>query len=145
MFAHALLLLGITPHEINANGHPDVVARSDTGTVRFEVEAWIVSPKVRPLDTDNLDAIRPAASGDAGYFAVLDCSSALQWIVVGYDALRWRRAEPVSLASLEALCETRLSNTMTDKFCTLVRRNSGRIRSLTFPLLSSWALRGQAV
>ena len=59
--------------QINSQGHPDIVAETESGLMRIEVEADIYGYRARALTEEDLDGMEPRSATDKGYFALVLC------------------------------------------------------------------------
>ena len=141
--AHVLLRLGARVLKINSQGHPDIVADTERGFIRIEVEADIHGSRPRVLTEEDLDGIAPREATDKGYFALALCGPYPRWLLVDHSRLRRRRGTPASPAILQGLSDTEASERWTTEFITLLLTHCPHLRAYSFSFLVRRALEGR--
>lgn len=142
--ASVLVRMGAKVIEVNNQGHPDVIARSEGGFIRAEVEADLGSDHDRRLTADDLAAIRPRGPLDRGYFAVAMSARFPRWLIVPYERLKLRSV-PASPAVMMALSDRIVSAAWTSELVSMLIRNQTRLPSLTYENLRRMALDGTEI
>lgn len=142
LLAHVFMRLGGVVVELNSQGHPDLVINLD-GRFPVEVEAAPASVRSHTLKIEDIDSVKGMTK--PGYLAVLDCALPVAWIMLGHGRLKRQGPGPVSLVTLRAMAEARLSRLCTEEFIKLIGNVQDRILNLTFHLLRERALRGQGL
>lgn len=147
LFAHVLLRLGGVIVEIKAQGHPDIIAGMSRQTLLIQVKSILPSRRHRryTLGTQDLEGIHPPDLGYQGLLALLDCAPPVSWIVVDYHRLCKLGRNPVSLVTLRAMADRQLSLRCTEEFVKLISIHGERLGNLTFHVLRSRALQGEAL
>jgi len=140
--AHVLLRLGAEVVEFNAQGHPDLVVDLDVRTL-IEVEAAPALARSHTIKIEDIEAIHAAQT--SGYLALLDCAIPVAWIMLAHEKLDRQGPGPISLVTLRAMSDTKLSRPCTEEFLKLIADNRHRLLNLTFHLMRERALRGQAL
>src|SRR5207249_2368289 len=119
-------------------GHPDVMARIGGRTLRIQVKATGQSSFA--LSQEDLEGIRPRASEEEGYLAVLDLGPPVAWTCVPYARARVLVGRTVPLAMLKAMDEVQFSSQCTDIFVDSVLEHRASIEAFTFSLVRRRAL-----
>lgn len=144
LMAHVLLRCGCEILAVNAQGHPDILAR--LGDTRLLVQVKSTAHRGAnanfELGAEDLQGITPR-SHEAGYLAVLDCAEPVSWILVRHDRLRPFLGRPVHLATLRAESDVPLSADCTEAFLEIMSSSGARLRNVGFAILASRALRGR--
>lgn len=141
--AHVLSRLGARVLEVNSQGHPDIVAETDRGLMRIEVEADMQGSRARALTEEDLDGIAPRSPTDKGYFALALCGPYPRWLLIDYSRLRRRYGTPASPAILQALSDAEVSKRWTAEFTTLLITHCGHLPAFSFDFLTRRALEGR--
>jgi hypothetical protein len=141
--AHVLLRLGAQVLEVNSQGHPDIVAETERGSIRVEVEADIHGSRPRLLTIEDLDGIAPQKTIDKGYFALALCGPYPQWLLVEHSRLLRRHGTPASPAILKALSDAEASEQWTSEFIKLLLTHCQHLPVYSFDLLARRALEGR--
>jgi hypothetical protein len=141
--AHVLLRLGARVLKVNSQGHPDIVAETDRGSIRVEVEANIRGSRPRLLTKEDLDGIAPRKTIDKGYFALALCGPYPQWLLVEHSRLRRRHDTPASPAILKGLSDVEASEQWTSEFIKLLLTHCRHLPAYSFDLLVRRALEGR--
>ena len=141
-FAHVLMLLGAEIIELNAQGHPDIVATLDSHTVFVEVEASHSVSGRHVIKIEDIESIRPKLSGDSGYLAVLDAAVPVRWALLEYKRLRLHGPSALRLASMHAVAHQHFSQECTATFIAMVLENEQALANLSFHLLADRVRRG---
>ncbi|MFB0557298.1 MAG: hypothetical protein ACETVW_05530 [Dehalococcoidia bacterium] len=141
--AHVLLRLGAQVLEVNSQGHPDIVAATERGSIRIEVEADIRGSRPRLLTKEDLESIAPRRTTDKGYFALALCGPYPQWLLVEYSRLSRRYDTPASPAILRALSDEEASEQWTSEFIKLLLTHCQHLPAYSFDLLARRALEGR--
>lgn len=144
LFAH--VLIGKTGRiiDIKPQGQPDIIAELGTRKLLFQVKA-VYAKTCREGFTasiKDLQGIKPRNKGETGYMTVLECVAPISWILIDYSKIV-RQKFPLSIVSLRALADMRLSVEFTEEFVKLIIRNRLRLRDLNFHILCSRALKGE--
>ena len=143
--AHVLLRIGARVLEVNSQGHPDIIAETDKGLIRIEVEADIHGSRARALTEEVLDGMEPRSAADKGYFALALCGPYPRWLLVDYSPLRRRHGTPASPAILQALSDAEDSERWTAEFITLLVTHCRHLPAFSFDFLARRALEGRAL
>lgn len=141
--AHVVLRLGARVLQINSQGHPDIVAETERGFVRIEVEADIYAHRARVLSQGDLDGIAPRSTTDKGYFALAMCGPYPSWLLVDYPQLRRRHKTPALPAILRTLADAETSKHWTDEFKRLLVIRCHRLPVFSYDFLVRRALEGK--
>lgn len=147
LFAYVIAGLGAGIQEINAQGHPDIMASWEGKTALIQVKSLLHRlPDHRyTLTLEDLRGITPQTGDQIGYLALLDCGTPAEWIVVEEGRLRSHLGNPVHTVTLRADSDKTLSRLCTDEFNQVIASFEGRLADMTFALLCKRALeRSQA-
>ena len=140
--AHVLLRLNCRIEEINASGHPDIIATRGMDELRFEIEAEVTGSRPRQLTQDDFSSLFELPSA-VGYFALAVSFPTPRWIVVPADRLKHRK--PSSNVLLEALSDKDFSDAWTSEYVNLLNEECGRVRRYSFRELCARALAGRGL
>jgi hypothetical protein len=141
--AHVLLRLGARVLQINSQGHPDIVAETERGFIRFEVEADLHGARARIPTEEDLDGIAPRGVTDKGYFALALCGPYPRWFLVDYIHLRRRHGNPASPAIIQAISDAQVSEQWTTEFIALILAHRQHLQVYSFDFLVRRALEGK--
>ena len=142
--AHILLAMGLFITEVKSSGHPDIVAQSERGSVRVEVEADTRGIGVHLPDPDDLLALLPKSQNDSGFFAVAICSPLPKWIIIDSYKLIDRKTK-LSLPLLDALRNLEQSKAWSSIFEKIVLNNANQISNYTFDWLARQAIQQRCI
>jgi hypothetical protein len=145
LFAHVLMRLGAEIVDLNAQGHPDVVAVLDSRRLLLEVEAIHSVNRKHAVKIEDIEAIRPTMPGDAGYLAVLDGAIPVRWALLEYEKLRLHGPSELPLGTIHALADRQLSEQCTANLIAMVLDNEHVLENLSFHLLAARACRGEHI
>ena len=137
--AHVLLGQGNRIIAVNNSGHPDIIASSENVIIRVEVEADIRGTGEHLPKEADLEALKPLAPTDKGYFAILVCSPFPKWIVVDSSKFTGRRYK-LSLSLLDVLCNKTQTNEWNDLFLKFIDAQGEHLGDYSFQWLSQKAL-----
>lgn len=140
--AHILLRLGHNILEVNRVGHPDIVSVKEGVEFRFEVEAEVRGHRKRMLEA--ADFVGLTATDSVGYFALAVSFPRPYWVVVPIGELIDRGADAGN-ATLEALCDTRLSDAWTQEHLGLLAKSCRVVRERSFEQLVRRAKEGRMI
>jgi len=145
--AHVIMRIGGKIIDIKSQGHPDIIASLSGKTLLVQVKSVHSKSRRRKflVSTDDLKGICPKNPATIGYLAILDCTMPPLWIIVNYDKIKRQALIPLSLVTLRAMADTRLSHECTDEFVKLIKNHQSNLHSLYFHVLCSRALRGEAL
>ena len=142
---HVLLRLGFQILQINAAGHPDILARNQQGLVRLEIEADMFGCRARELTLADLLAIAPQGVLEKGYFAVALCGPYPRWAIVDSTVLHRRFGNPASPAILQALRDVKMSDAWTTEFINLLASQGEHLLTFSYEFLVQRALADRPV
>jgi len=142
--AHLLMAQGLKIVGVYSQGHPDIVAVGDQGTMRFEIEANTSGVGSHQLTAADLGSLKPITPTDQGFFGVAICAHYPRWLIINQARLS-ARTGPAPLPVLEALSELDLSERWTRLFRQLITRHCEHLYAYSFELLSEWARSGRGL
>lgn len=141
--AHILLRLGARVLHIHTQGHPDIVAETENGYLRIEVEAAVYGQRARALTKEDLVGIAPHSATDKGYFALAVCSPCPHWLLIDYLRILRRHGTPASPPILRGLADAATSKHWTDEFRKLLIARCRHLSLYTYDFLVHRALEGR--
>jgi len=146
VFAHVLIRLGGEVREVNAQGHPDILARMSDHCLKVQVKTALHSTTSRQFELaeGDLTGIQ-SGSGNRGYLAVLDCAPPVAWLLVPEARMRSSVGRAVHIATLQAERDAAFSEDCTECFLDLLAVLGPRLPNLTYRLLAKRALRGEGL
>jgi len=146
-FAHVIMRIGGKIIDIKPQGHPDLIASLGGKTLLLQVKS--VHSKSRRLQflvgADDLEGIHPHNPTTIGYLAILDCTMPPSWIMIDYERIKRHTLNPISVVTLRALADTKLSQQCTEEFVRLIISHQSNLDSLYFHVLCNRALRGEGL
>ena len=137
--AHVLLAMGLCIAEVNSSGHPDIVAQSEHGIVRVEVETDTRGIGTHLPEPDDFAALAARSQGDSGFFAVLICSPFPKWIILDSYKLENRKTK-LPLPLLDALRNKEQSREWSKLFLEIILENQSQLRNYSFEWLVRLAI-----
>ncbi len=137
--AHILLAMGFCITEVNSSGHPDIVAQSEQGIIKVEVEADTRGIAVHLPEPADFLALSVRSPGDLGYFAILICSPLPKWIIIDSYKLKGRKTK-LALPLLDALRNKEQSRIWSSLFVQLVLENRNHLSDYSFEWLARLAI-----
>ena len=145
--AHVLMRLGGGIIDIKPQGHPDITARLGGKTLLIQVKAVQARSRRRGfvVGANDLEGIHPHDRTSIGYLSILDCALPVSWVLVDYERLRRQALSPISLVTLHAMADSRLSLECTEEFVKLILAYQSTLHNLTFHILCSRSLRGEVL
>lgn len=145
--AHVFLRLGGRIVDIKPQGHPDITASLGGKTLLLQVKAVHARSMRRGfvVKADDLEGIHPLDRTSIGYLAILDCTPPVSWAFVDYQKLCRQGLRPIHMVTLHAMADRKLSLECTEEFVKLVANCQESLPNLTFHILSSRALKGNAL
>jgi len=138
LLAESLARMGAGVDAVARIGHPDVTARIGGRALRIQSKA--TGQRSFALSAEDLEGIRPRASDQEGYIAVLDLGPPAAWICVRHARAQTLVGRTVPLAMLKAMDDAQFSSQCTDVFVDLVLDNRASIEAFTFSLVRRRAL-----
>jgi hypothetical protein len=145
--AHVIIRIGGKIIDIKPQGHPDIIASLGGKTLLLQVKSVHSKSRRREflVSTDDLEGIRPHDLTTIGYLAILDCTMPPSWIMVNYEKIKKQALSPVSLVTLRAMADTKISYECTEEFVKLIANHQSNLHSLYFHVLCNRALKGEAL
>jgi hypothetical protein len=143
LFAHVLAKLGAVILEVNAQGHPDIKARTADTLLLVQVKSSKHSgPLSFQLSSADIAGI-PSGERTKGYLAFLDCAEPVSWILLEASVARQFLNRCMPIPALRAARDEQMSQDCTEVFVEMVLSAKNRLSLLTFPLLAKRALDGE--
>jgi hypothetical protein len=141
LFAHVLMRLDWQIIEVNAQGHPDVLASMADQEALFQVKTVLhrTANSMVELSKDDVGGIT-AAGRRAGWFAILDCAAPARWNVLTNSRAARLLGKPIYVATLRANSDTAMSIDCNDHFGEIILANSSRLSNLGYAVLRQRAL-----
>jgi hypothetical protein len=143
--AHVIMRIGGKIIDIRAQGHPDIIASLGGKTLFLQVKSIHSKSRRREflIDSNDLEGIHPRDLTTIGYLAILDCTIPPSWIMIDYEKMKRHASAPISMITLRALADARLSQECTEEFVKLIINHQSNLDRLYFHILCSRALRGE--
>jgi len=142
LFAATLVCLDVKILEIKPQGHPDIIGMKENEIIKFEVEAVLGKSKMKIVDKEDIEAIKPHNKGEEAYIAVLYCRFSSKWLLIDYNHLKRRISECISIITMKCLSNKKFSNEFNECFYKLILSNASRLFTFTFHLLCEKAREG---
>jgi hypothetical protein len=145
--AHVFIRLGGRIIDIKSQGHPDITGSFGGKILLLQVKAVYARSRRRAfaVEAEDLEGICPHDRTSVGYLAILDCAQPISWALVDYERLRRQALGAISLVTLHAMADGRLSYECTEEFVKLIESHQSTLRNLDFHILCSRALKGEAL
>jgi hypothetical protein len=142
IFAHVLMRQCWSILEIKAKGHPDIRAAMGGHEVFVQVKSVSHSSanSTIELSSDDAAGIRAMGQQHEGWFAVLDCATPIQWIVIEGGRAARLLGTPHHLATLHANRDVVLSKRCNEAFLEIISEHRQRLPNLRYAVLCSRAL-----
>lgn len=144
MFAHILLRQGAVILEINAQGHPDIRARTNDREILVQVKTtshhWS-NPSFLMSDED-LVGISEQGRRD-GWLAFLDCALPVEWILVAKKELLPFANTLMQVETLRAISDQPKSTQCTRDFFDIMQKMGERVFNLSYKILRTRALKNE--
>lgn len=149
MFAHVLLRLEATILDINAQGHPDILALFGECETSFQVKTSVHSSahttfELKAADFAGINQTNNTFRGE-GYLAFLDCAEPTRWILVPRVRAKLLIGTPCHIATLQANSDVIFSRACTEQFTLILFEKRMRLRTLSYSILRRRALRGECL
>lgn len=142
LFGHVLVRLGFVVTEINAQGHPDVLAVHGDRTLRVQVKTVKHGSAATLFELAEADCDGISGSSSEGVLALLDCAEPVRWVIVAYERARSLVGRPLHLATLRGNEHQQLSEECSDEFVALVVRSRSQLPLVPYQVLRDRALQG---
>ena len=146
-FAHVLMRLNSKIKAINNQGHPDITAEIDSAIYLIQVKtiSHNTAESCLLVTSDDLDGIYPNFPKATGYYAVLDCSAPVTWLICRHEKIRKYVLRPIDLEMIRLISDQAFSQECTDIFADMIISNFEKLPLLTYGILRDRALRGDCI
>ena len=142
LFGHVLIRLGFVVTEINAQGHPDVLAINGDRTLRVQVKTIKHGTAATLFELTGADCDGIAGSSSEGVLAVLDCAEPVRWVIVARERVRLLVGRPLHIATLRGDEHPQFSQECSEEFFSLVLSSRSLLPLMPYGMLRDRALKG---